>query len=116
EFVPKIPRQIPFIYSVFKPVERIAKNESISKEELREVIKTTWLMTYKPVGVSSCEKIAPEEKCPCGITWVTITPELILKPNSFEKYGIRMTQLTLNEFAYAYKLLPKGIHESSTCS
>lgn len=111
EFATKIPEQIPFIYSVFKRAGRMAGDESISKEELREVVKTTWLITHRPVGISSCEKIVPQEKCPCGITWVTITPELILKPNSFEKYGIRMMRFTMEEFTHAYRLLPKGIHE-----
>lgn len=102
---------IPFILTFFKPYGRAeGKNkETLSREEKTSLIKEIYTRYNRPVATDSCQFLSVNERCNCGVSWVTISPDREVKPNSFHS-GIPIPELTLDNFLKAYREIPKKVH------
>lgn len=106
-----------YILTFLKPYGRAARgcftNEIISKNEIRDFLKTLVYKYRHPIATESCLFIASGEQCRCGVEWITVTETGSLKPNSFYNKEVPLKGFSYKEFVEAYVSLDKRIHQKN---
>lgn len=106
-----IEHKLPYILTMFKPYGRAegADHEVLSHEEKVRLIRDLFMHYRQPVATDSCQMLTENEFCRCGVSWVTISADRTVRPNSFY-CGISIQKLSLESFIEAYKAIPKRVH------
>lgn len=101
-------QRLPFLVTFFKASGGGKKlpNQEPTKEQKSELLRYLYEMFGKPIASTSCLGIAKNERCPCGKTWFAITPNKVIKTNSFQSVGIQLEKLTIENFLDAIERLP----------
>ncbi|MFN3551412.1 MAG: radical SAM protein [Endomicrobiia bacterium] len=95
-------------YKTYGRAKNVEKEELVY-EEKQELVKKL-AKKYGGIYTDSCPNLVNKKICNCGVGWVTITEQKVLKPNSFYQTGVKIQSLTLKNFIDAYKQIPKQVH------
>lgn len=103
--------RLPYVLTMFKPYGKAegADHEMLSHEEKVRLIRDLFMHYRQPVATDSCQMLTENEFCRCGVSWVTISADKTVRPNSFYD-GVKIQKLDVESFIEAYRVIPKRVH------